>query len=255
MPQTLIAYAKSVLSSGTLAAITPVPDPTVTITDNDVSVPANYNQVVRAAGSSAGTLKRSQLQSPSLRSLYFPDLNPLVSGAASYSDPFGVVELDANPLKLTTNEGLEYWSDGGGNGTTAQYAYGLVFLSDGPIAATGGNIVTIRGTLAAAAAAATWNSSAITFDQTLPVGTYAIVGGSVIGAGLVAGRLIFIGPSAVTRPGFPAQNAETDLGLPSFRRGRAGVLGTFPSTNPPSVEVLGGTSSSQVLYLDLIKQS
>lgn len=255
MAQQLLAYYSNVLTAGTLQALTPVPDPTVTITDNDVSVPATYSMAARIANSSGGAIKRFQLQSPSLRSLFFPDFSPPNSGTVSFENPGGSVNHDANPLSLVTNEGLEFWSDGGGNGTTAQPVYGLVTLTDGPIQPASGKIISVRGTLAASAAAGAWNASAITFDQTLPVGTYDIVGFRVSGTGLAAGRLIFIGPSAVTRPGAPAQNADSDIGLAEYRQGRAGVLGTFPSVNPPSVEVLGGTSTSQVVVLDLIKRS
>lgn len=250
-----VAYTDSVLSSGTLAAITPVPDPTVTINSKNIQVPAAYNKVTRVA-SIAGTNAGSQveLQSPSLRELYFPEFFP-GELLATFDNPEDFADLDDSPLQLVTNEGLEFFTNAGGNGTVAQQVYGVVFLTDAPIVKSAGKFRTIRGTLAISASATAWVSGQITFDQTLPVGTYDVVGMRVEAAGLVVARLIFTGASGISRPGVLCQSSANKIGQRKFRNGNFGVFGTFDSTTPPSVEVLGGTSSSQVVYLDLVKRS
>lgn len=255
MSQHAVAYYKSILSVGTLQQLTPVPDPTVTIDGNDLNVPATYNQLVKALHLPGNAnASRAQLQSPSLRALFFPDLSPY---AAANNDDFPglAVNLSDNPIQLVTNEGLEFWSDGGGNGTSAANVYGLAFLSDGALVKSGGKMFTVRATTAIQAALAAYAAGALTFDQTLPVGTYDILGMRVEALGCVLGRLIFIGSSAITRPGVPGCSAAGVAGDTLFRYGNSGILGTFISTNPPSLEILGGTTTAQVVYLDLIKRA
>jgi len=253
MASHLVGYYKSVLSAGTLAALTPVPDPTVTVQGNDLLVPAKYNQVVfGAALTVAHALTQAQLQAPSLRGMYFPDLTPRVL-AATFANIQRLGDLSQTPLQLQTNEGLQFFSDGGGDGTTAEACYGLVWLSDGALTPAKGKVYTMRATAAVALAAGSWVNGPLTFNQTLPVGTYSIIGMRAEGANLVAARLVFIGQSAITRPGVPGAGGANTSDLDQFRMGAAGAFGSFDSTTPPSVDCLGVTDTSQVFEFDLVK--
>lgn len=252
MPFHLIAYEKSITTAGTLQAITPVPDPTVTINGNHVLVPDKYNQVVGHAGiTDANALTQAQLQSPSLREMFFPDVRPLVL-ATTFSNVLANIMFGDNPLPLKTNEGLDFYTDGGGDGTTAQLSYGLVWLADQPLKPVMGPMFKMRATASIQAAVGAWTNGALTFDQTLPVGKYQIVGMTAQGVGLKAARLVFIGDSAVTRPGCPAVNAVTAQDANQFKKGGIGVYGVFDSTTPPSVDVIGGTGTAQVFEFDLL---
>lgn len=247
-----VAYHGTV-TAGTQIQLTPVPDSTLTINGNDIQVPSQYNKVVRAGVSPAGTGSNYfELESPSLRGLYFPEFAQKAVGP-SFPNERDFEDLEGAPLQLVTNEGLSVYSDVGP--AAAGDAYAVLFLSDSVLAKATGNYRTIRATASIQAAVDAWASGALTFDQTLPVGQYDIVGMRVEGTGLIAARLIFIGLPSGIRPGVLAQNASTDKGQFQFRRGNAGVFGSFPETNPPSLEVLGGTAASQVVYLDLIKRS
>lgn len=250
----LIGYRTSVLTNGTLAALTPVPDPTVTINGNLIYVPDKYNQIVNAFALTKGAqaFTHAQLQAPSLRETFYPDIAGLFLGAAATGER-QIDDYAQNPIQLKTNEGLEFYSDGGGNGTAAQDAYGLVWLSDGKLSTVGGKVMRIRATAAATLVAGTWVNSALTFDQTLPVGKYDVIGLRAVGANLVAARLQFIGASAVTRAGVPGAASEQASGFPQFRMGASGSFGSFDSVTPPSMEFLGDTDTSQVVYLDLVK--
>ncbi len=65
-------------------------------------------------------------------------------------------------------------------------------------------------------------------------------------------RLIFI--DSARRPGvIVTPDNQVEAGR-DFRYGRAGVFGQFDLNQPPSLEVLGGVATSQVVYLDLIRQ-
>ncbi len=253
MAMHLIAYGESVLTAGTLGALDPVADATVTQSGKLTYVPAKYNQVIAAAGIvTANAITQAQLQAPSLRELVFPDVMPLTIGA-SFGADHSIDYRYSSPLKLDTNEGLEFVSDGGGDGTTAALAYGLVWLSDGAVAPVKGGHVKLRATTAITATTLAWKSGAITFAQTLPVGKYQIVGMRAMAAGLIAARLLYIGPAAVTRPGVPGQPSEQTGALDHFVSGAAGSFGEFDSVNPPSIEVLGGSSTGQTYEFDLIK--
>jgi len=254
MAMHLLGYYESVLTAGTLQALTPVPDPTVTESGNLIYVPDKYDQIVYASALTNGTsaFTRAQLQAPSLREMFFPDITELLQGASGtgFRQPD---DYSQNPMQLKTNEGLEFFSDGGGDGSTGQGAYGLVWLADGKLSVSSGKVMTVRATAAASLAAGQWVNSALTFDQTLPVGTYDVIGMRAIGANLVASRLQFIGSSAVTRPGVPGVADEQQQGYNHFRKGASGTFGSFDSVTPPSAEFLGITDTSQVVYLDLVK--
>jgi len=87
-----------------------------------------------------------------------------------------------------------------------------------------------------------WSQFSIEFDQTLPAGTYAVVGFEHIGATAISARLIF--PGCVHRP---ATVAGTKLGsrtYQGFYEGLFGIYGHFKTISLPYVEVL--TTASDV---------
>ena len=253
MPMHMIAYNSTVSAAPSAAqAITPVPDSTVTISGNLVYVPDKYNQVLTFAGIvGAGSMTDTHLEAPSLRGEFFPYLSSMTVGTY-FADQFSGENLRDNPLQLQTNEGLEFFSDAN-NGATATQVIGLVVLSDGAPSIAKGKMFTMKCTASAALAVGEWVNSALTFDQTLPVGNYDIVGMAVQGTDLRAARLVFIGPSAVTRPGVLATQDSTSPIMPLQRYGNSGVYGSFNSVTPPSVDFLGTVGgTSQTVYLDLI---
>lgn len=252
MTMHLVAFgATRPLAPPAFAALQPIPDPTITVAGNLLYVPDKYNQVIFAASLvKTGTQTQAQLQAPSLREVFFPDLTPLFVGA-NFSTTHPLHNLLDNPMQLATNEGLEFHTDSGDAAANTD-AYGLVALSDGAITPAKGKIFTMRATSAVALAAQTWKNSALVFDQTLPVGNYDIVGMRASGAGLVASRLVFIGASAITRPGVPAQGSLNTADFYEARMGRLGMFGSFNSITPPSVDCLGDTGVAQIYEFDLI---
>ncbi len=249
----LVAYTASVLTAGGLATFPPVPDSTIGINGDAIQIPGKYNKIAAAAALvTYGTMTQAQLRAPSLRELFFPDLSPLIVGTG-FGRPAGVDLRFTDPEPLATNEGMTFLSDGGGDGTTAGEVYGLVWLSDGAVQRAKGVSHKLRATTAISAQVGGWENGAITFAQTLPVGTYQIVGLRAMAAGLIAARLVFLGALAVTRPGVPGVGSGNVVMPEGFGRLEAGVLGEFTSTSPPSMDVLGGSSTAQVYEFDLIK--
>lgn len=248
-----IAFSQNNTSVNVGTLTTPVVDPTVTINGNNLLVPDKINNLFAAAGfTTAGTAAtKGQLQSPSLREMFFPSLTPLP--VAATLDTFAhVYELFDNPIPLVTNEGLNYQQNAT-NSTSSGQSGAIVWLSDGARSQSmKSKIYTMRATASIQQAVNAWTNGALTFDQTLPVGNYDIVGMRAEAAGLLAARLVFIGQSAITRPGCPGNADDTKTDMVEFRYGKLGVWGTFNSLTPPSIDVLGGTASAQTLYIDLV---
>jgi len=121
-------------------------------------------------------LLRAQLQAPSLRQLFFPELSP-IDAAALPATPSRFNDLRFTPFSLLPNEQLGAFVTNGG---AAQTQVG-VWLSDGPIAPVAGPVRTLRWTHGHADGQRLVARIAITLDQTLPSGRYQLVGARMWG--------------------------------------------------------------------------
>ncbi len=248
-----VAFSQALTTTNVGTLVTPVVDSTVTINGNNLLIPDKINQLFAAFGfSTVGTAAtKVQVQTPSLREVFWPSLSPIINAATPDANALIPSFMD-NPIPLQTQEGLNIQSDALSTATAGQQG-AVVFLSDGkrtPV--TGSKIFTMRATTAIVLSANTWVNGQFTFDQPLPVGNYDVVGMRAEGTGLMAARLVFVGPSAVTRPGCPGNATALTRDLEDFRYGRSGVWGTFFSITPPSLDCLGATGTTQVIYLDLV---
>lgn len=250
-----VAFSADYVTTNIGGLTTPVVDNTVFISGNNLNIPSGLNNLFGAIpfATTGGASTTAQLQSPSLRETFFPDLNPKPIAATAGTLPT-IFELFDNPVPLVVNEGLNYFDDASSAATAGQHG-AVVFLSDGsrtPVVKS--KIFTMRATATITLVKSTWVNGALTFGQTLPVGKYDVVGLRAEGTGLLAARINFIGPSAVTRPGCPAQATSQVSDVIAFRMGRLGVWGTFDSTTPPSIDCLGVTGTTQVFYFDLVQR-
>lgn len=243
----MIGYESNV-SNPAIAAITPIPDPTLRISGNDFYVPTQLTYLVMAAAmiNSAAATLRCEIQSPSLRAMLNMDISPIANGLVFGSLP-PCVRLWSTPVPLVGNEPLDAYVENG----AAVMNRVFLQLSDGVMKPVSGKIYTVRATGAAALATATWVNTSLTFNQTLPTGHYQVVGFRAIGANLCAARIFFVG--SPWRPGVPATNAAANNEWPDFRYGNIGVFGEFDNTVPPTVDCMGITDTSQEFLFDLIK--
>lgn len=235
-------------SEAALAAITPIPDGTVQIQNNDIFVPSDITNLGLASvviSSIAATI-RGQVQSPSLRAMLNLDVSPLASGPTYGSFPPGM-RMYRNPLPLRAGEPLDVFVQNG----AAVMNRAFLELIDGPIQPVTGPAFTVRATGSASLATATWQNTTLTFSQTLPSGTFQVVGFRAWSANGVAARIFFKGQTY--RPGVLMANAEANNDWPEYRFGGLGVWGQFNNLVPPSVDVMGITDTAQVFFLDLIK--
>lgn len=245
----LAAFYKSVDPAAALTLISAVPDQAIFTSGNDVRVPTGLANLIAEAGLSAATgPKFAQVQSPTLRDLANQDVEPIAS-AAVFSHSQQLQDHSANPRALTEAESVNFALEATGGAAAANY--GLIWLADGAVKPTTGKTFSVRATSAITLAAGTWVNGALTFQSTLPAGTYQIVGMRAEGTHLVAARLVFIG--GTFRPGVPANTDETTDLFPQFRNGMYGAYGSFDVNQPPSVDALGVTDTEQVYMFDLIK--
>lgn len=246
----LIAYYEAQDGGGALHNVAAIADQSLTVSGDDVRIPASMPYVIGKAVLSGAdsALTSARLNTPSLRTFAYPEIEPLVNALVFGSPPEGILHPNS-PIPLVGDESmrLEINSDA----DSALGEYGLVWLADGPQSEVSGDIHPVSATAAASLAAGTWVNSALTFSQTLPVGTYQVVGMRARGTNLVAARLVFLDQQS--RPGVPAVNAIGDQDHDLTRYGKMGIFGTFNHTNPPTVDCLGVTDSSQTIILDLMK--
>jgi hypothetical protein len=245
----LAAYYQNVDPAASLKAINAVPDQAVFSSGLDIRVPTGLAKLLGAAALSAATVPLyAQVSSPTLRDLANQDVSP-IADAIVWTESHCLGDFFDNPRDLTELEAVEFaiYATGG----AAAHEYGLIFLGDGPVKPTSGKIFTVEATAAITLAAGKWVNGALTFNSTLPAGTYQVVGMKAFGANLIAARLVFVGGSF--RPGVLGDPALDQNFNPIFRYGRLGVFGQFDSNQPPTLDALGETDTAQILFLDLIK--
>lgn len=245
----LAAWGQSSDLAGVLTALNAVQDPVLTTSGADIRVPKELPFIIgQAALLGNATPARAQISSPSLRAMVNLDIEPIVGALVFGSFPEQLVHPDS-PIPVVANESLNFNAQATGGVATENY--GLAWLADGPQQAVKGAIYTVRATAAVTLAANTWVNGNLTFAQTLPAGSYQVVGMRARGTNLVAARLVFVGGQ--WRPGVAAVNALGNVDPWAFRYGGLGVWGQFDNTTPPTVDCLGVTDSAQTFDLDLIK--
>jgi len=244
---TLVGYTES-QDSASLTNVAALADPHVRVSGDDITVPSQLAYVggVYAIGAS---ITRAQLVSPSIRRRYPLEVVP-VEIAAEPADPVKYFPLFDNPIALDPDESLNFQA--AENGSSSQQSSGFVWLCDGAIAPiTGAEIFTIRATNTSTLTAYAWTNGALTFNDTLPAGDYALVGARGSSAGLIAFRFVF--SQYAWRPGAIGMDTTGEVGAPIFRFGKLGEWGQFSHNTPPTVDFLSlSADTSQTVDLDLI---
>ncbi len=244
----LCGWAESQDTAGVLTTVTALGDPAMSVSGDNIQVP-NYAPFLIGFWAMGATITRAQLQSPSLRRIVNPEIEPLNVAAAVANNYSRYVYPDA-PVQLDINEQLQALIAEGAAG--AEQGYVLAWLSDGKIDPYQGEIHTVRVTAAKTLVANQWTNGALVFDQVLPVGRYAIVGAAFISADLIAFRFLF--QASTPRPGSIGKSSVNYVEMLGQRYGGWGSWGEFDSTNPPTVDFLASAAdTSEVGYIDLVK--
>jgi len=247
LPFTLVAFTES-QDSAVLVNIAAVADPHVRVVGDDIYVPVALPNLAGYHFCGAN-FTMGQIASPSLRRVVNLDVDQAdladePGSPPNFHDHFGI------PIPLDGGEAINTLMAEDGAGATRVNA--LVWFSDGPVTPVTGPMHTVRCTGSTTLVANAWTNGAITFSQTLPRGTYQIVGMRAQSAGLRAARLVVPGYS--WRPGCIGCDADSDIEAPAFRKGRAGVWAEFSHDAPPTVDFFSASAdTAEVVLLDLIK--
>ncbi len=248
--QHLLAYYESLGAGAFDANIDAVQDPQLFTEGDLVRIPPVVNRLGWTYTTVAtDQFTSAELLSPSIRTRGGWNIFPINTGLVS--DAFNVQNVrHVSGIQLDTNEALQMRLVG--TTTGVRDAYGAVLIHDGNIDPVQGDMITVAATATVTNIAGTWVNGRITFERDLPVGVYDVVGLCAVGAGLVAARLVFT--AGGMRPGVLGKavlNAEESVFM---RYGFYGIMGTFDTTAPPSVDCIGSSGAAQTFFLDLIRR-
>lgn len=250
MAFTLVGFTQSTDTSGALTTIAALADPHIRVSGNDITVPDQLSNVggVYVIGPSA---TRASLVSPSIRRRYPLEVFPVEQNTT----PGNVFDFHPynSAISLDNDESLN--AQFAESGAGASRGTVLVFLTDGNyMQTTSDEVFTIRATGSTTLVANAWTNCALTFNDTLPAGEYAIVGMAAASAGAFAARLVI--PQYAWRPGCIASADANKFGATCFRFGNMGIWGTFSHNTPPTVDFLSNSAdTSETIYLDLVMTS
>jgi hypothetical protein len=211
---------------------------------------AQQDCFIRWAASLSPNSTAAQLDAPHFREVALPAVEPLDIGTAFTSLPAFCVYTDPY-LTLAQNDEFTTRNTDNAGGAIQKYAF-VTVSNDKILNVPPGKRYTLRATSTSAAGNKVWGAVSLTFDQTIPVGTYAIIGMDCIGATDLAARCVF--PTFAWRPGCLARTSEAIKPDPLFRMGRLGEWGRFTNTAPPTVEIFGSAAGvAHTIIFDVVK--
>jgi hypothetical protein len=251
---TTVAHIQSIDPAGVYTAINAaLGEQHVRSTGTQIFVPELNQLVCLAAGVEIAVESFARVVAPSLRTLSRFEIEPFSSaaaGAVTPAAPHPVIDLRDTPVQLVKDE--VYTAEINSNPAAAQIQWVVSWFADGPIVPVAGKSFSVRFTGATALVASTWTNVPITLNEDLPRGRYQVVGLRVRSAGVVAGRIVFVGGR--WRPGVLGNTTQQGLSAPFFRYGEFGVFGEFEDTDLPSIDFLSTSAdAAQDGNLDLIQ--
>lgn len=228
--------------------IAPVPDSIWAIQNNHFMPTVDWSLQFAYFGAAGAT--RARFITPSFRQVTSPWIRPIQLSIVPGDEP-NVADYRGNPLTFRRLEEIQlegYQTTGG-----AAVVVGLAGVSKGGLVpAPAGDIFSMRGTGATTLTAGAWSLVTVTWQDTLPVGKYAVVGFEYVGTTALAARLIF--EELVERPGCIGSALVSQSGDKMFKKGGMGRWGTFDANRMPNVECLANAAdTAQEFYLDIIK--
>jgi len=236
------------LADATETDMTPVTDGIWTI-QNGHFLPAMDWFLLAAMFASTGPT-RARLVTPTMRQVTTPFIRPMETNIVPGNLP-GIADYRDNSFRLRALEEIQLL----GTQTTggAVVGVGLAWVSrQGLTPMPSGDVYTMRGTGTTTAVAGAWTQVAVTWQDTLPQGVFAVVGANFIGTTALAGR--FILEDQVDRPGGVGASAADLSNSPIFMKGGLGIWGRFNSNRMPNVEFLcNAGDTAQEIYMDIIR--
>ncbi len=253
----LIAWSET-QAAATFTAVAAVPDTSMNLEAGDgFVVPSEFPELF--AGAAIGsTLLRARYTAPSIeRRRATVDIWPLADSADAFALTHPQIWMPLRGIPLDPGEvlGAKISQDSG----TTDLEVVLAFLkAPGALPAMPtGEIIQIRATGTTTLTAGAWTLAAMTLDQELPSGRYALVGFVPMGVSPVAARVVI--PGQGYRPGMPAligtlENDSLNADFSTMKKLMYYNMGEFANTNVPSFEFLASAGdTAQTVYLFVVK--
>lgn len=252
---TILGFAEDIDGGGTEQELAGLADQHLFVSGDNIRVPP-LNQLLGAwGGLGSGGEGILRIEAPSIRDssrLHIKPINHLADSDAEPSDPLAFMDLSENPRRFDVDEQVTVRFDSDTSAAAFQWAF--LMFGDGPVRKAGGEVRTVRATGTTSQTARLWSTVTLTFEDTLLLGRYQVVGLRAYAASLIAARFVF--KPGTWRPGCPGADSFATMDYPLFRMGRAGVWGEFHSTTPPDIECLSDLGdTAQEFEIDLVKVS
>ncbi len=232
-----VAFAQT-QTAATFAGVSAVQDTILNTVNNRILPGRNYGLIWTYC--LGANLARARLDSPQSRSVVLP-LFPKIDVAATPSTDPNFNDTTQNPFLLRGLEEFQPQIDNGGN---AEFEHVVMGLQESFEPVPSGEIWTMRGTSSTSTTANEWTTITITWSDELPAGNWALVGGVVKSTTGIAYRWVIEGQDL--RPGGICTTAAGNRTAEVFYAGRLGVLGRFQAWNPPRVQMLETSASTDI---------
>lgn len=191
------------------------------------------------------------LLTPRTRLVVPPRLMP-IQGSLLPPDRPHIYDRRSNPFTLNAVEEIQLLLNVGG-AANAQNT-GVLFVGDMIDPTPPGDVFTLHGTATTAAVANQWTQLNIVWDQTIPSGTYKIIGSWHQSTNAIAHRWNM--RNKVMRPGFLSLTSLGNMTDPSYYFGGWGPVGDFNTTAYPFIEVyVNGTDAAHDIGINIIKMA
>jgi hypothetical protein len=244
----VVAFGSSITNSGALVQINQIPDGIIPPAGNGLLIPPQFKYILGVAAIGA-SITRAQLASASFRDYGNMDLLPVNIGTV-YESPVRWQNWLDQPLPISGPVELDAFAAQAGAG--AEFDYLIAWLWDGVLQKPTRRPLSVHATASATLVAKKWTAVAMTLDNGLDQGTYALVGARAKSATGLAFRVVPNDNSSNRCGGLMVQAVDGyDLGLQ--RLGGLGTWTTFTNYNLPQFEYLAvSADSSEDMILDLI---
>lgn len=252
MSFTTAGYTESIDTGAALDFIAALVDQHLTTSGDDVTVPAEFNQLA-AVWAMGVDLTRVRMESPSLRRSMFLDVSHFNVVAAAPEPPSlpAIFDMWRKPVNLDKDEDLRTAVIN--DGVAASRVDNFIWLMGQPRPLPEGRIDTLRLTGATTLTANVWSLVPLTASQQLTEGEYELCGKRTECTGGVFSRSVFSQGGA--RPGVIAFDDNDDNEWPQYRRGGLGFgWGRFGHKNIPQDEIVSRSAdTANTTWLDLIR--
>lgn len=255
----VLVYEETPAAQNVYDGMDAIADPEFSRRNNRVIFSEPYNLI--AAYAAGADLIRQRLDVPSINGIARHHFHPLNIDADVITDP-QVNDYRDYPISLPMNEeiGIETM-DSNAAPTQAWTALWIAPPSWNMSLPRGERRLRVRGTATITTVSLSWASPvAITLDENLRGGNYAVVGLEVINTGACVARLVFSSGNAPggrrLRPGVLVQQAESEIPW-APQQGGLGKFGEFHSFELPQIDAFAVTGAAEtlVLYMDLVRLS